>query len=501
MEKIQEIKIFKIKEKDQTFLLFLFCQIFSQTLFFLGVVQIGIFVFVLGFFVLVADFLIFFQKKEFVDRGEASLKNVLWAVQAFIKLNQLLVFLSVFSWIAFSTAVIYGLFISFFVVFFWALFYGIFYILEKKGIPILRIVVIGFFLASWIYFIFQPNPFNILVPLFFFVVFCSFNNSKQKEDIQSVIDQLNSPQKIVDAHYTFDLFLFKNLKTQAIVSTVVLVKVQYVWGLDLGHMLGEYNTFSKEVFSAFKFIIYVSLVVVSLIDIYIITGFNTPTPMDPAGKLALGASVGTFIAAAVGVTNEVIKARAEAQDALTDKALSTTKDPGKEPRVRDEQLKKNRFTSESKEGNLVGTTVQQVAGHEPFLIDKTTNVDVPKNLNYLTTGLDSKEKADAASLRLKIPCKSLEQGRLEAEALNKKSIEVLIKDFDRTRGGSNLYYKPSFKGSAPSVDKNTQDFLSFLKGVDDPKYKFYNKFPIELGNLPKEEVSEDSLKSIGKKKG
>ena len=418
----------EIREEDKSLMFFFFSQILSLVCFYWGVVGMGATFLFWGCFALLGEFLTFFQKKEFTERGPASLKNVLWGLQFFLKKNQVFFFLSVIAWIGWGTSLVYGGVATFFAVLIFLLFYFLFYLLEKENIPALQYVILGFFVAYWTWFVFQPNPWNSIFVTFMLYALCVFKDSEFRKEIQAPIEEFNAPKKILDTHLTEDLLLFKVLKTQAIVLTISLAKLQYVWGVDVGLLLKGY--FILKIFTAFKFVVHLSLLASCLVDLHVMLGFNTPVDMSGSGgKLMVGSTVGTFVAVAVGVTNEIVQAGVANQADVTNRAISTRDDPGREDEVRREQLRVNNFTSETSHGNLVGTTVKLLTGKDPYKIPGTTDIDLGRNLDLLKNKLATKEQAEAASFRLKTKCTSIQEAKELLESQNsKKSMKLYSYD-------------------------------------------------------------------------
>lgn len=404
--------------------------VFSQFSFFFNLWALGLLAFAIGLAILVIDLLLFVENNNFIKSKEISLKTFASGMQEYIKETQLWFFIVVITWATFFTLKVYSFtFIpAIFAIFLFSILYIIFLVFELKEIPILRFLIITAFICSVFSFAFANSFWNSFFLTCSLFLFFAFKNSPIKKKADIYITKLNEPQKILYNHYKIELFLFKVLKDLTLGSLTVLYKVEFLLNLDIIKTLGEYSSFYSETFVVFRFLIFVSLFICSLLDIFVFTSFNDPVNPDISTAVNAGAAVAGVVVATAILVTQINSAEA----ALDAKALSTEVNPGPGEDTAKRQEKLQGFISESKEGNRIGAVVKQVAGHPPFT-HPDNKIDLSLNVEYLQKGLKTKADAAAAEYLTGLKCTSKEeQGPPTEEEINRviKHLESKTKEKD-----------------------------------------------------------------------
>ena len=389
----------------------------SELFFFFNEWDIGLLALAIGLAILFLDILLFIDNKNFIECKKISLKTFASGVQEYIKETQLWFFIGVITWVVFFTLKVYSFTIipAFFAMFLFSILYVIFLVFELKEIPILKFLIITGFVCSVFCFAFANSFWNSFFLTCMLFLFFAFKDSPVKKKVDMYTMQLNAPQVILKNHYKIEVFPFKVLKDLALGSLIVLYKLEFLLNLDLTKTLGEYSSFYSQTFIVFRFLIFVSLFICSVLDIFILTSFNDPINPDIPAVITAGSAVAAVVISAVVMHNQL-----EAADAaLEAKALSTEVNPGPGERVGKKQMETQGFISETAAGNRIGSAVKQVAGHTPFKYPDN-KIDFTRNIEYLQKGLETKAQAAAAEHITGLKCTALEeQGPPTEEEINR----------------------------------------------------------------------------------
>lgn len=383
----------------------------------------------IGLATLTADVCLFVYSKNCIECKSFSPKSFASGVQQYIKETQLWFFIGVVTWLVFFTLKVYSytLVPAIFTICIYSAFYGIFYVCEIKKIPLLSVLARGAFVSTWFCFAFANsfwNSFYMTVGLF---LFFAFQENPTKKKVDAFVEKLAIPQEILRAHYTVEAFCFKILKDLTLGSLIVVYKIEFLFKPDLTTTLGMYYSFFFETVLVLKFLIYVSLLICSLLDLFMLTSFNAPTL--PTGEVANIATAGVAITSIAVAVVSVINHAVEADHAVTAKATSMTENPGHEERYAKKGCEVQGWSSPTADGNKVGTAVKSITGQQPYTHDdKYKSIDLSKNVDLLQNKLATKSEAAIAEKITGLKCTSLEEQAPPTEEEINKVIKHLIEN-------------------------------------------------------------------------